>query len=432
MTNYIQVTRISHEISGLVYCLDSPTTEEIRHSKSFLLKVSGWVLFDKKPVDVILQINGKESIHPCERIRNDVVSALNNNSEAQCGFLIPVVYPVDLKIGFIINGAAVWVASVKIKPTPKVLLGLEGYLFLDNDTNMSVDQYTGKTLMSDDSLSLWEEYFQKLSAYTNGKKSSYIFTLAPSKELILSQFYPYRKNSITPIEQFLIAFNKFKIFYPLDVLQKTGALSYSKIDTHWTDYGAAIVVNSMLGLLNIEPKEPFPFPFNVKRISGDLGSKVPQIITQDILKADYSSIDKYKVFDNKILNRGWIRVYENEKSLRKEKVIIFGDSFSTIMVPYLASIFNKVIAIVSGARIDYEILENENPDYIICELTTRFLIQSPDKNYSVSDDCLRKINNMAENERDTYINDIVQDTTDKYKFFLQKTLSDVSTGSTPA
>lgn len=425
ITRQIYVTKIQHGIQGLIHSIDTPKSEEIKIFNSSMIKISGWVLYDNKPAEVVLQFNGHETIHTCEVIRKDVISLLKKNADEKCGFIIPVSHPVDFKIGFIINGSTVWVASVKIKPASKLLLGTDGYLFLDNDTNKSVEQFTGHTLMSEECLSLWGEYFRKIDLNCKGKKSKYIFALAPAKELVYPQLYPYKKSTITPVEQFLVTLAKFNILYPLNELRNVGDAAYWKLDTHWTDYGAGVVVNKILELFSKEPKNPFPFPFNIKRLNGDLGSKLPQITTQDILIADFSSSKKLKVFDNKIINRGWIQVYENAHSPRKEKVVVFGDSFSVNMVPYLVSVFNKVIHVLSGARIDYDIIENESPDYIVCEITTRFLIQSPDLNYSVSDDCSRKISGMSEKEKKNYIKEITDNTGEDYQFYLMKTISNV-------
>ena len=111
-----------------------------------MLKLSGWVLYENKSLDVILQYNDHESVHSCKVIRNDVIALLKKDAEARCGFIIPIVHPIDFKIGFLINDAPIWVASVKIKQASKVLYGSNGHLFLDNDTNKSVEQFRGTHL----------------------------------------------------------------------------------------------------------------------------------------------------------------------------------------------------------------------------------------------------------------------------------------------
>ncbi|MFQ1641792.1 hypothetical protein ACK399_05495 [Aeromonas veronii] len=424
ITRQIQITKITHNIQGLIYAIDTPRNEEVRIFNSSMLKVSGWVLFDNKPVDVIICSAETESNHSCQIIRNDVISLLKRDADAKCGFIIPITNPVDFKIGFKIHGVVVWVADIKIKLASKVLFGRDGYLFLDNDTNKSVEQYIGKELMSKECLSLWQEYFIKLDSASKKLNFKYVFTLAPAKELVYPTLYPYIKSSITPVEQFLIGCDGNNIFYPLNELREVGESSYWKLDTHWTDYGAGIVVNSILKSFDIENKNPFPFPFNIKKLNGDLGSKLPKLTVQDIMIADFSASKKMRVFDNKIINRGWIQVYENKKSPNQEKVIVFGDSFSVNMIPYLVNTFGKVIHVLSGARIDYELVNYEKPDYVICEITTRFLIQSPDIDYSVSDDCDRKIESMTLSERASYIKGLIseQNKDSEYEFYLNKTL----------
>lgn len=422
ITRQVQVTKLQHKIPNLIHSIDTPKTEEIKIFNSSMLKLSGWVLYENKSLDVILQYNDHESVHSCKVIRNDVIALLKKDAEARCGFIIPIVHPIDFKIGFLINDAPIWVASVKIKQASKVLYGSNGHLFLDNDTNKSVEQFRGHTLISEECLSLWSKYFKRIDKYTKDRNAKYLFTLAPAKELVFPDLYPHTKSNVTPVEQFLVHLNKFNIFYPLDALREAGDISYWKLDTHWTDYGAGLVVKNIIERLQKPQKNPFPFHFQVKRLNGDLGSKLPQLTTQDILMADFSPAKNLKKFDNKIVNRGWIQIYENESAANQEKVIIFGDSFSVNMVPYLVTNFKKVIHVLSGARIDYDILEQELPDIIISEITTRFLIQPPDLNYSVSDDCFRKIDSMPESEKKDYIKNVIDSTTDNYLFFLNKTL----------
>ncbi|STJ78678.1 Uncharacterised protein [Escherichia coli] len=57
------------------------------------------------------------------------------------------------------------------------------------------------------------------------------------------------------------------------------------------------------------------FPFYIKRSYGDLGIKTTPPISQDILKADFSGIDNYIVYDNGVNNRGWVRVFENNRKI---------------------------------------------------------------------------------------------------------------------
>lgn len=433
MSNTVQkklkLHKLHHDTKNLFYGLDTPKNDEIMSPNTSSLIITGWALFNSKPIDVVLMTNGEERIHTCEIIRNDVVSNFKNNLnrdvENKCGFSISISNLTDTKIGFIINGSPVWIASLQLSSEdilPKILFGKDGHLFLDNDTNKSVEQFIGKRFISDEALSQWRLYFNKIEDYTKKNNLKYIFTLAPAKELVYPQLYPFKKGIITPVEQFLVNLNYFNILYPVRKLYEAGDISYSKLDSHWTDYGAGLVVNSILEAFGITINNQFPFPFKVQKLQGDLGCKMSEVTTQDFLKADFSKARVNKTFDNKITNRGGIQIYENINVPSESKVVIFGDSFSVNMVPYLVMNFRKVVHVFSGARIDYDILNHEQPKYVICEITTRFLISPPELNYSVSDDCNRKFNCMHIKEKDHLINELLSNSNENNNFYLNKTL----------
>jgi len=427
MTNYItrqvKVTKLQHGIKNLVFAIDNPITEVINLFRSSMIKISGWVLYEEKPVSVIIKQNTLEKYVHCDVVRNDVISLLKKDAEACCGFVTSLTYPNSFKVGFLINDEPVWVATIDILPAPKILFGEKGHLFLDNDYNKSVEQYTGRTLIDSESLNIWYNYFLNLENHSQKNNYNYLFTLAPAKELVFPLYYPHRKGTITPVEQFLAAFNKFNVLYPLNELQDDGELTYWKLDTHWTDYGAGLVTNLICNQIGREQKNPFPFSYVVQKLNGDLGSKLPTLTTQNILRADFSESKKLKIFDNKIINRGWIQVYENPNASINEKVIVFGDSFTVNMVTYFVQFFKRVVHVLSGARIDYDIIEHESPDHVICEITTRFLIQPPEINYTVSDDYKRKIDGMSLPEQGEYINSLRHDNIKQHCFYIEKTLN---------
>lgn len=399
----ISVTKLPHGVADLRFSIDSPRTEDITLFDSSMIKLSGWVLHNKKSTGIVIKHNSVETFFKCERVRNDVLTNLGIEADPLCGFLIPITFSGLFDVGFIVNDDVVWAAKIEIKPAEKVQIGKSGYLFLDNDHNKSVAQHIGKELISCESLSSWRDYFSTLNEYIFNSQAKRIFTLAPSKELILSEYYPHQKADITPVEQFLINFHNEDILYPKSELIYAGDSTYSRQDTHWTDFGAGVAANHVLSSIGIKLNEPFPFPFRFIDVAGDLGTKVNKSATQKIMKADFKSAREMKVFDNRINNRGLIQIYQNPNPFTNKNVVVFGDSFSHNMIPYFVKVFARVVFVLSGASVDYEILNHEKPDLVICELTTRFLLQSPESNYSVSNDCKRKILSMSEPDKEKYI-----------------------------
>ncbi|MGU5716579.1 hypothetical protein [Aeromonas taiwanensis] len=422
LTRRINVTKLQHGVANLMFSIDSPRTEDVTLFTSSMIKLSGWALYNNRSVDVAIKHHSVEEVFKCERVRNDVLKNLNIEADSLCGFLIPITFSGSFDVGFIINDAVVWGARVDIKPAEKVQFGKSGHLFLDNDHNKSVEQFIGKELISDDNISSWKEYFSKLNEYTSRCNSKRLFTLAPAKELVLPQYYPHKKSDITPVEQFLIHFHAENIIYPKGALSDAGDSTYSKHDTHWTDFGAGVATNYILGCIGISLKDPFPFPYRFIKSIGDLGIKISKNTIQEIMKADFSVARSFKVFDNKINNRGLIQVYQNPNAVIQQSIVVFGDSFSNNMILYFVNAFSRVVFVLSGANVDYDILKHEQPDLVICELTTRFLVQAPESNYSVSQDCKRKILIMSASDQANFITSL-RNTNEEYSFFAQKTIA---------
>lgn len=425
ITKRIEVTKLQHGVANLIFSVDAPKNEEITLFISSMIKLSGWVLYNKQSVDIVVKHKNGEEVFKCNRLRYDVLKNLNIDADPTCGFFIPILFSGSFDIGFIINDEIIWGARVEITTPAKVQHGKLGYLFLDNDHNKSVAQFIGNELISEEILSSWQEYFSTLNKYIDGSQSERIFTLAPAKELVLPQYYPHKKSDITPVEQFLIKFHKEGILYPKEALSHAGDATYSRQDTHWTDFGAGIAVNHILDSIGLSLKEPFPFQFRFIKSKGDLGVKISESTYQEIMKADFSSARTLKIFDNKINNRGFIQIYQNPNAVIKRNIVVFGDSFSHNMIPYFAMVFSRVVHVLSGASIDYEIVRHEQPDFIICELTTRFLVQAPDSNYSVSQDCKRKIFSMSMSERESFITDL-HENDESCSFYVQKTIADLN------
>lgn len=424
ITNKINITRLQHGVANLKFAIDSPKTEDITLFTSSMLKLSGWALHNKKSVDIVIRNHRGEEIFQCNRLRPDVSKELKIDADELCGFLIPITFSGSFDVGFIVDDGVAWVVRVGNEPAEKYQIGKSGYLFLDNDFNNSVAQFIGKELISDENLSSWNEYFSTLNRCIGSSKTKRVFTLAPSKELVLPQYYPHKKADITPVEQFLVHFHKEKIIYPKEALSDAGDSTYSKQETHWTDFGAGVAANHILGSIGISLKDPFPFPFRFIKSQGDLGVKISKSTVQEIMKADFSSVEKIKIFDNEIGNRGRIHVYQNPNAVIRQNVVVFGDSFCHNLAPYFINAFSRVVCVLSGAGIDYDILKHEQPDLVICELTTRFMVQAPAPGYSVSQDCKRKILAMSASERANFIISL-RESDESCSFYVQKTIADL-------
>jgi len=307
-----------------------------------------------------------------------------------CGFSYAITTLETFYFGVTIDETDYIVATISISSAQKVLVGHDGYLFLDHDTNQSKDQFLGLKTIKPNDLKIWENYFKNTKYHMTEKGIEFIFCLAPAKENVLESYYPFKKSDKTPIEQLLSINND--IIYPLELLKDIGDSSYSKIDTHWSDFAALQVAeyldNKLTG--NNSKSNELRYPFYIQQVSGDLGIKTTPKKSQAILKADFSEIYKKIIYDNKINNRGWVRVFQNDLSMHDDTIVFFGDSYSINMLPYFVNKYKRVVHIFSGASIDYDVIEHEKPTKVIIEIASRFIITPPKENFCFTSEISRK------------------------------------------
>lgn len=98
-------------------------------------------------------------------------------------------------------------------------------------------------------------------------------------------------------------------------------------------------------------------------------------------------------------------VFQNENTLNKKKVVVFGDSFSEYRPQYitgaLAETFSEV-HFVWTTSIDYDYVKREKPDIVITEIVERFMPKVPDDSFCLEDHVKNQIRYWKKNEKKTY------------------------------
>lgn len=280
------------------------------------------------------------------------------------------------KIGIISDSQVKWIFVVSKELVQGVLRGKDNWLFLDNDSNESVSQYIGNKLISNTELNNWKKYFEYVQKVPN-----YVLVVPPSKEQVFPQYYPHKRASWCPIDQFLDFIHSYDVnsIYPIDLLQKD-ITSYVRTETHWSYKSAFDVFCEIISFFNIGYSNSMlpKISFKLTKTVGDLGSKCNPLEFSDYYTIDMIDDHSTLIFRNFVANRqGKISKFHNDSAIIKKKVIVFGDSFSTILEPFFTCFFADVIRVWSNATIIENIVEFEKPDYIVAEITERFLVRSP-------------------------------------------------------
>lgn len=418
--------------------LDSPKQNVFDVDNKGCMQVRGWILCEQETVlQVIIRTVNSTQYFKLSEARPDVIRKILQQDPTRhpcliCGFNFKIDdWNYGFDIGFLINNEPVWAYNIRKSKTIKVEEGARNWLFLGNDTNSSVEQYTGHYLLTTQEIEQWKTYFQQLESDSIKIGFNWAFLLAPAKEFIFPEYYPFKKGEMTPVDQLISShFSYGKLVWPYDVLSEDRELTYWKGDTHWTDYGGAVAAQETLKTLGFKNYElDLSIQYSIKHRAGDLGGKFSPPRISPVPTADFTSVFEKQIFDNQVHNHGRIRVYENgELEHTKTCCILFGDSFSVNVTPWLVKHFYRLIYIHTAAAFDRSILKAEQPTHVILQTNSRFIINPPKINFSIRPSIEGKLKKLNENETRELINFLHSQNTSKaetYKQLMLEILNDL-------
>lgn len=412
----VQVRRNDMSAAGIkVWALDFPANERLVDLGQPSLTVQGWALWAEAPAPpprVVVE-SGGVLVHeqPFNSKRPDVIERVLHEPPAGhgqlcCGF-VASVSAAGLAAGFRVgvkqgDGEPVWLAQVAFVAPLQVLEGSDGWLFLDNDSNHSVDQYTGKRLLSADELGAWRDYLGGVHALAQRMGLRHAMVLAPSKEEVLRHRYPHERAATTVLDQVCaLAAPEWKV---LDAAPVLGAhvppeACFKQTDTHWTDRGAMLATLAVLPHLGVDVAQAQALfaqdVYEVRNEVGDLGCKLLPVRSAPTEFLQGPALEAGAVFDNRLPNIGRTLVFENAGALHPFKVVVFGASSGYPMLKYLKRIFSRVVFVHSAAQVDVDVVDYEKPDALLLQSNGRFLVQAPHMRFSLADAVRTKLSEAS-------------------------------------
>ena len=293
-------------------------------------------------------------------------------------------------------------ASVTGEGKPYAISGRMGDLFLAGDSNDSVAQFTEDRRLSPSAATAWNNVFSHFPVWKrqfNLEKISLL--IAPAKEEIRREYYPFARAKITLLDDFMAAFKARDVVFPKWELWARRDLAYSNTDTHWTDFGATTAALSLLRAWEL-PLDGLPAAFQILQRIGDLGSKVrPELASFEL--CFLPEVKERKIFDNQVQNQGNIKIYHNSNAAIKEKILIFGDSFGTSLSEALSGCFSHVFYAYQPAGFDPEFVGLIKPRYVLLQITQRFLHGHAATGQSVLKKAQEKTSNKVNSQEELFL-----------------------------
>lgn len=280
----------------------------------------------------------------------------------------------------------------------QALHGRMGQLFLSQDTNDSVTQFTRPGSLSDVSVRSWTDVFSRFPGWKSDFGLHRISLLiAPAKEEILRDYYPFPRASGTVFDDFMKRFKDEPVIMPRWELWNARTLSFAETGTHWTDFGATVAAQTVLKRWEL-PVDGMPSAFTVKQKIGDLGHKLhPASSNFELCFSEKMS--ERLVFDNGIHNHGCVHIYRNPAAPIGGKLLIFGDSFGTNLAAAMSYAFREVVYTYQPAGVDPALVAMLAPTHMLLQITQRFVHGAQMTNHSIFEKGRSKIAKMSETER---------------------------------
>jgi len=166
--------------------------------------------------------------------------------------------------------------------------------------------------------------------------------------------------------------------YPVDSMGKiNGSRLY---DTHYSGVGQWAIIQRLLGELSLPYATLIP-KFEVTQMVGDLTKMLGGTAYESVQR--FIKFDKLehniKCFTNKnaiASNNGHIVYSINSLAWRKERVLIFGDSFFLQCLNMISQIFEEVIFIRCSYVME-DVIASLSPDIVLSGQAERYLVNTP-------------------------------------------------------
>lgn len=291
--------------------------------------------------------------------------------------------------------------------TGDVTRGKDGWLFLGSikpgyrKFSDPMGHAMNVTLFTQEQLEQFAASVTALKRWLNAQEIEYIYVIAPNKHTIYFEQLPdyiTKKNPHSATDQ-LVQYLREHTDVPvvdmrdsLIASKKTHQL-YHKYDTHWNHYGANIAqFEIMKAVASLFPGKVEPFLLKndqfktVKKRGGDLArfanlkkakENVPEPIWDDICDpiTDTPEIALAEEEEQNDRRQAFSTQCENQEL----KALIFRDSFTTALQPYLSRYFSEATYV--WEKVSYDTLkqyvDTKKPNIVIEEIIERTLPYIP-------------------------------------------------------
>ncbi len=372
----------------LKYTLDKNLIKTIVDNKITLLLIFSFILFITLPnllfyffaINTILFKDGKGE----NRIlKEKPILSVHNIKEYPKEFETYYTDNLPFKSDFVTLNSYIKYKFLNKSPVDYVIKGKEDWLFYNSKYRGDADEiadYRGTNHYTNEQLELIKQNVLSKKAYLDEKGIEFYLFIAPNKTTIYSEYVPNyfkpitSKSRVDILVEYLKENTDINIIYPKQELleAKNQYQVYYKLDTHWNNLGAYIGAKQLINKINISDKLPELNNLVITNSTiktGDLSSMIN--IVGWLNDTEYI-IDNYKAdIVAEIIENENSKLRYKSNNYNNNKLLMFRDSFTTALTPYLTKEFEESLFIWNHS-FNKELIEEENPSIVITEFVERY------------------------------------------------------------
>jgi hypothetical protein len=356
-------------------------------------RVAGWVFADSPDQHVALIFNDEFVVDcPLGPIR----AKASATSRARYAFSLPLPEHLEssypLRVRAVAPDGTEFSRSREIETRPselaKVLRGKGNWLFMQHDSNASLDLLTGKCSLPKDHAVEWVQLFEQRRLQSTSQRLLYTQLLVPEKEVVYQEFLPvdYTISAERPVQQILDKLNdtplsKHVIYPTFGNKDESDQLLYYRGDSHWTYAGALQTYNELIayleqnhGLEQGHTCDPEDFQYRDEFQAGDLISKLDGVNIEPIMFPVLRVPSAVQLFTSGHPRSNRIEMYHN--SSRKGRILAVHTSSMDWMKLYINHCFGECLYLWQAA-VDWRLVNWFQPDILLCQTNERFLTRVP-------------------------------------------------------
>ncbi|HET6162644.1 MAG TPA: hypothetical protein VFG37_03185 [Planctomycetota bacterium] len=290
---------------------------------------------------------------------------------------------------------------LRSSPSTNVVLGKERWLFQANEHVL--EDYQCVRPYTDLELGRWTEAFERRRAWLEERGIRYLVVFAPNTSTIYPEQLPDRLRRLGPKSRMDQLCEALRATTPVRALDLRPALLaakarerlYHTTDTHWNDRGAFVAYTEIVAALTPWFPAERPLPRDAfdavaqDAIGGDLAGQIGladeyreewlRLVPRAPRRAVFTPSLEEQQRHFKVISDMEHVAEVRDGASGLPRAVMFRDSFGTALLPFLAEHFARIRFDWVDERFDAGVVESEQPQLVIQEVTERFLMRDPPK-----------------------------------------------------